>query len=54
MFPVRYGLNDFVLLSDLIHRSHAVAQTLVASPSTRRPGFFLLPVYVEHVEGEVG
>ena len=36
-----------------ILRSHSVAQTLDASLSPRRTGFFLLPVYVRHVVGEV-
>jgi len=39
--------------SDLILRSHAVAQTLVSGLSPRGPGFFLLPLYVRHVVGEV-
>jgi len=43
----------FTTQSDLILRSHAVAETLVLSLSPRRPGFFLLPLYVGHLVGEV-
>jgi len=42
-----------VTQSDLVLRSSVVAQTLVASLSPGRPGFFLLPFYVRHVVGEV-